>query len=120
MYGDKTKTKFQTYIDKENGEKAKKFLKERGLNFTSWLDLKIKRLLAGLDPDVKSVVIGTSLAAGIVGASLFGNWVYKALTEDRYRCADFSSQLESQRFFDTHDAPQLDKDGDLVACEHLP
>jgi hypothetical protein len=44
---------------------------------------------------------------------------------DEYNCADFSTQPESQAFFDkaggvTKDTNRLDGDKDGVACEDLP
>ena len=44
---------------------------------------------------------------------------------DEYNCADFSAQIDAQRFFDKaggvgHDTNRLDGDKDGVACEDLP
>lgn len=109
------------FCDRTKKSKAVKRLKEMGLIFHKVLDRFFDFLIQApetniygfMRKDFKKIVIGGAIVAGIIGIGFLGHQIKK------HKCDDFKTQEEAQIFFETHNASYLDRDKDLIACEHL-
>ena len=71
---------------------------------------------------IRSVAIVLAGIGSLGGCSGGDSAAPVAATSDKnpLLCSDFPFQEDAQTFFDLHNAPQLDRDRDGIACEELP
>lgn len=89
-------------------KQAKAYCKERFMSLSGLISRLLQKEL------IEQVAIWGVI--GLIGFGIYG--FYKSPSE--YKCSDFKTQKEAQRFFEKYEAKQLDRDGDKISCEHLP